>query len=316
MSWTSYLKKGFAAGAVLLLGLIMLLAFGFNKSFDYTGGTIVSVNAKTYEITEAKNMVSSVLNQHGNINVCSFSVGTSNDEKIITIKYQISTDIEATNAEIEEELFAKFAYDQTSPVDRSFITMMTDVQPAYNTSVFTYALLGALVSAILVAGYLWLRMGLSTAVTLVASTIIDVLVALAFILIFRIEISANIGFALLSVTALSIVFNTLMLNNLRQEAFKPENKKLSNAEVSEMVSNANFKPFLIYASAFAVVLLVLAIIAFGVAGSAAFSVALGLVSVMATSLFITPNLWQIAFVRKQRQRTKKPDELMMESETE
>ena len=74
MNWTNYLKKGFATIAIILLGLIMFVAFGFNKSFDYTGGTIVSVTVqKSIQEQVAVKYVQDVMGAHNNIDVCSFN---------------------------------------------------------------------------------------------------------------------------------------------------------------------------------------------------------------------------------------------------
>ena len=194
MSWTNYLKKGIASLLVLALALVMFVAFGVNKSFDFSGGTIVSVNAKEYTQSQAVQKINTVFSEQSNLKIASMSVGTSNDEKVITIKYQVWGDVDATNLAVENGLFAAFGYDKQNAVEQNFITMTTNVQPAYNNAVLTYALLGALVALVAVAFYMWLRHGLSTAITLIASVVIDVLVALAIMVIFRIEMSANIGY--------------------------------------------------------------------------------------------------------------------------
>jgi preprotein translocase subunit SecF len=317
VSWTNYFKKGFASIAIILLGVIMLFAFGFNKSFDYTGGTIVSVTVeKNIEKDVAIKNVKDVLNDHKNIEVCSFSVGSSLDQKVITVKYSLSGDnTMATNDAVLEELFTKFGYDQTNAVQKNFINMTTDIQPAYNTSVFTYALLGVLIATLAVAVYMFLRLGLASAITLVATTIIDILCGLAFILIFRIEISAHIGYASLAIATLSLVINSIMLSKQKEIAMQPDNKKLLNSEISEKAVESIKYSLCVFTAISVVVLLSLAIIAFGTAGSAVLSVALGLISIFITTLFINPSLWSIAFVRKNKP-AKKPIHEQVESEVE
>lgn len=315
MSWTNYLKKGIASLLVLALALVMFVAFGVNKSFDFSGGTIVSVNAKEYTQSQAVEKINTVFSEQSNLKIASMSVGTSNDEKVITIKYQVWGDVDATNLAVENGLFDAFGYDKQDAVEQNFITMTTNVQPAYNNAVLTYALLGALVALLAVAFYMWLRHGLSTAITLIASVVIDVLVALAIMVIFRIEMSANIGYALTAVAGISVIFNVLMLYKLRANSLLEENKKKSNAEVVEITAQQSFKHSVIFLGGLAVMLLVFAIIAFGPAGSAVLMVALSLASVFVTTQFICPNLWQMAYVRKVRaKRTEKAIEI--ESEVE
>lgn len=315
MSWTNYLKKGFAAIIMLALALVMFVAFGLNKGFDFTGGTIVTVNAKEYTQAVASEKINSAFSGQQNLKISSMSVGTTNDEKVFTIKYQVWGEVDKVNIAVEEALFEQFGYDKQDAVQQNFITMTTNVQPAYNNSVLTYALLGVVVALLALAFYMWLRHGLATAITLVASVALDVLMALAIMVIFRIEMSANIGYAISAVAGVSAIFNTLMLYRLRANALLEENKKKSNAEVAEITANQSFKNSVIFLGAFAVMLLVFAIIAFGSAGSAVLMVALSLASVFVTTQFVCPNLWQMVFVRKVRQkRTEKAIEI--ESEVE
>ena len=315
MSWTNYLKKGFAAIIMLALALVMFVALGLNKGFDFTGGTIVTVNAKEYTQAVASEKINSAFPGQQNLKISSMSVGTTNDEKVFTIKYQVWGEVDKVNIAVEEALFEQFGYDKQDAVQQNFITMTTNVQPAYNNSVLTYALLGVVVALLALAFYMWLRHGLATAITLVASVALDVLMALAIMVIFRIEMSANIGYAISAVAGVSAIFNTLMLYRLRANALLEENKKKSNAEVAEITANQSFKNSVIFLGAFAVMLLVFAIIAFGSAGSAVLMVALSLASVFVTTQFVCPNLWQMVFVRKVRQkRTEKAIEI--ESEVE
>ena len=315
MSWTSYLKKGFASIILITLALVMFVAFGLNKGFDFTGGTIVTVNAKEYSQTVATEKINTAFLGQTNINITSMSVGTTNDEQVFTIKYQVWGDVDNANIAVENALFEQFGYDKQDAVQQNFITMTTNIQPAYNNSVLTYALLGVIVALVALAFYMWLRHGLATAVTFVASVALDVVMALAIMVVFRIEMSANIGYAISAVAGVSAIFNTLMLYKLRANAFAEENKKKSNAEVAFLTANQSFKNSIIFLGGFAVLLLVFAIIAFGPAGSAVLLVALSLASVFVTSQFICPNLWQMVFVRKVRQkRTDKAIEI--ESEVE
>lgn len=312
MSWTKYLKTGIASAAVVLLGIIMIIAFGFNKSFDFTGGTIVSVNAKTVAAQDATKLVNEVMGDYKNINVASLSVGSSNGEVIITVKYQISKDIDATNEAILEDLYTAFGYDAENFAEKNYVNMTANVQPAYNNMVFAYALMGVLVGLIATAFYMWLRMGFASAMVLVASVIVDVIVAISFMSIFRIGVSANIGYAVLGAAVLSVIFNTIMLNKLKQNSFDPANKKATNAEVAEQTRKALFTPFTIFASGGAIALLVFAIIAFGPAGSAVLSIAISLASIFVTSLYINPSLWEMVFVRKVREKRKPMPEIESE----
>ncbi|MBR2221021.1 MAG: hypothetical protein IJ975_02675, partial [Clostridia bacterium] len=168
------------------------------------------------------------------------------------------------------------------------------------------------VGLIAAAFYMFLRMGFASAMVLVASVIIDVIVAIAFMSIFRIGVSANIGFAVLGAAVLSVIFNTMMLHKLKANSFEPANKKASNAEVADQTRAQLFRPFIIFAAGAAIALLVFAIIAFGPAGSAVLAVAISLASIFVTSIYINPTLWEMVFVRKVREKRKPMPEIESE----
>ena len=301
---------------VVLLGIIMLAALGFNKSFDFTGGTIASVTVEqSVSDEEAVKNVKDVLKDYTNIEVCSLSVGSSQGQTVITVKYAISTNIKGTNHMVLHQLYEAFGYDENHYAQKNYINMTTEVQPAYTHTVFTYALLGTLIATIAAAVYVFFRLGLSSAITLISTTIIDVLCGLAMILIFRLEISAHIGYAILAIATLSLVANSIMLSKLKEIASKPENKKIANAEVAEMARDGLMKPMFVFSGIAAVVLLTLAIIAFGPVGNAVLAVALGFISIFVTTLFINPSLWALAFVHKTKP-AKQPIHEQVESEVE
>lgn len=302
--WAWFFKKGYAAIAVILLGLIMFLCFGFNKSFDYTGGTIVTVNATTYSEPEAKNKINNVFKNHGNAVICVTNPGKNYDEKEITIKYQISTNIDDTNDKILNELYQEFGYDETDSIQQHYITMVTHIQPAYGSAVFTYALFGALMAVLACAIYIWIRFGFASAATLIATTVIDVLCGLALIVIFRASISANMGYALLTIAILSIMFNTFMLHKLRENSFKEENKKLPNSDVADITARSMFKPYLLLMLVGLVLFLVLSLISGPVTGMSIIAIALTVVAITATALFVNPSLWSLAYVRRIREPKK------------
>lgn len=313
MTWTNYLKKGFASITLVLLAVIVVIVFGFNKSFDFTGGSKLTVNAKDTLQTQAVQKVNDAFALHNNIKICSFSVDKFNDDTIITVKYQLASEENLQNQQIKDFLYAAFGYDALDPAQSSNIRI-DGLQAAYGLEVFTSALWAVLISLVAVGFYVFLRFGAPSMFTLAACVITDIICFIALTAIFRIELSANIGFAAVGVCILSVIANTLMLAKLRANALDEQHKKLSNQEVANLTRSQIFKPAIIFSALAALVLIAFAIASFGTTGSAVLGLALSLISVFITALFINPALWELAFVRKNR--APKKHQIQIESETE
>lgn len=314
MNLTNFMKKGFISLIVLVLGIVMLFAFGFNKGFDFTGGTIITVNATTYSESVAVQKVRNTLADYNNVKVCDISVGTLDDDKIITIKYQITTAVQTTNDAVFDDLYTQFSYDQTNIVEQNYISMTTETAGAYNTSVFVNAFLGVLVAVVACAIYIFARYGLTSAFVVMASAILDVAMMLSIVLIFRLEISSSIGYAILGTSLVSIIFNFFMINRLDNNVKDEKYKKHTNAQVADISSREQVKQTLLFGTSTIVCLLILAIITTAGTSSAIIALAFAVLASIVSSLYITPSLWSIAYVRKSRAKVIKKAETETEVE--
>lgn len=314
MNLTNYLKKGFISLFVLILGIVMLFAFGFNRGFDFTGGTIITVNATDYSESEAVQKVNNTLSDYNNIKVCDISVGTLDDEKIITIKYQITTAVETTNNAIFDDLYTQFGYDKTNIVEQKYISIITETAGTYNANVFVNAFLAVLVAVVACAIYIFARYGLTSAFAVIASAILDTATMLSIVLIFRLEISASIGYAIIATAVLSVIFNLFTINRLDSNSREEKYKKLKNAEIADITSREQIKQTLTFATSTIICLLILAIIATAGTSSAMIAVAFAVLAIVVSSLYITPNLWALAYVRRVRAKIIKKVETTAEEE--
>lgn len=304
MNLIKYLKNGVVSAIILAIGLAFLLGFGFNKSFDFTGGTVFQVNTTTYETQNAKNKIYNVLNRH-DLKVYSMSFNVVEDSSVedtfITVKYQITNNVDATNTAVLEELFTAFGYNSNDSIEASYITMTPNLAGAYGTAVFVNAFLAVLVAVVACGIYLFARFNLTTAVVLIAQTILDIAIMLSIVLIARIEIGGMIGVAIFATALTSTILGFVMLNSLNRQANDANNAKKSNNELVKLAFAEQSKNIFVFGLSIVVAVLILYFVCGTMASSALIAFAFGVLSGVVSATYISPSLWALAFKPKIKQ---------------
>lgn len=298
---TNLLKKGIITIFVLVVGIGMCLLCGFNKSFDFTGGTVISIDITTISEDSAKLKANNVLEEY-EIKATSMSVGeNSSGHDILVIKYQQSQD--AVNEQVLEDLYAAFEYDKTIPLEESYIKLTQNLSSAYSSSVVLNALIATLTLLVAVGVYLGLRYGLGSAITAIVAGILDVATMLSLVLIFRVFVGVELGYSILAIVGLSLIFNTITLSNLRKNALDENMKKLTNQEIADLTIKQNLKTMLLLAGIVCAIFVAFSLLTINSgASTASLSLALGMLGVLVSSIFITPTIWSFGNIA----RSKKP----------
>ena len=300
MNLTKFFKSGLASALVLVIGLAVLLGFDFNRGYDFTGGTVVQVNTTTYELQDAKNKINNVLSEN-NLQAYSISANAveegSADDVIITVKYQIFTNVNATNEAVLEDIYTAFGYNSA---DRN-VSMIGDLAGAYGTEVFVNAFLAVLVAVVACGIYLFARFNLATAFALIAQAIIDLGIMLAIVLIARIEISSMIGIAIIATTFISIMLGFVILNSLNRIANDTANAKKTNKEIAKLAFTEQSKNIFVFGLSIIVATLLLSFICGDIANGTLTAIAFGVLSCIFSALYITPTLWTLAYVKNIKQ---------------
>lgn len=304
MNLTKFFKSGLASAVVLLIGLAVLLGFGFNRGFDFTGGTVIQINSTTYEVQDARNKINNVLNEN-DLQVYSISANSveegSADDTIFTIKYQIFNNVNATNASVLEELYSAFGYNSADTVQSTYIIMAENLTGAYGTAVFINAFLAVFVALIACGIYVFARFNLTTAVALIAQAVLDMGIMLSIVLIARIQISGLIGVAIIATTLISIMIGYVMLNSLNRLANDSTNAKKSNKDIAKLAFKEQSKNIFVFGLSIIVATLLLSFICGDMANSTLTAIAFGVLSIIFSSLYITPALWALAYTRNVKQ---------------
>ena len=319
MNLTKFFKSGLASVLVLVIGLAVLLGFGFNRGFDFTGGTVIQVNSTTIVVEDATRKINTVLSEYNNIEVYAVTHHTVEDENsddtYFTIKYQVYNNVGATNSAILEDLYTTFGYNSADSVQSNYIIMTDNLDGAYGTEVFVNAFLAVLVALVACGLYVFARFNLTTAIAMIAQAIVDIGIMLSIVAIARIQITGLIGVAIIATAFISIMFGFVMLNTLNRLATEANNAKKSNQEIAKLAFAEQSKHIFVFGLTIIVATLLLSFICGDMANSTLIATAFGVLSVIFSSLYITPALWALAYTRHIKQpKISNPTEEVEETE--
>ena len=311
MKITKFLKTGITTIIILAISVLLLLAVGFNTGADFKGGSIISVNCQNYTQIEAENKIRKVVQKYDNATIYSVQYGEMYGDDIVTVKIKFTEDAKDTTDKIVENLYSAtaFDYDKNNVAESTYIIVTNNVDGPFSNIVLTQALLASLVSLIAIAVYMIFRHGLANALSMVAGVMLDIAMLMSVILICRFEVTAYVGVAVFAITLISAILHLVMLTHLSKTAYDEDNRKLTNREVANLTYNNNKNSIFVLAGILAVAFLLVAIVTPAGISGMMFAVVLAIALGLITTLYITPYLWALAFVRKQKQPKKKQIEI-------
>lgn len=302
MNLTKFLKASLLTFLILALGLVFYLTVDFNKSFDFTGGTVVSVNIKDTETSEAVDKINQALKDN-NLNASSLIKGENENGICFIVKYQIFENIDTVNENFKNDLFQSFGYDITDALEESYIIMQTNTSPEFGAEIFFKAFLAILTGLVAVALYMFARHNWTSGFTMIAVGILDLALMLALTLIARLPINGYFIIAILGTVCFSIYASFMQLNAFNINAKDEKLIKLSNDDITELSIKEQTKKIMHIVFALTASMIILGIWMEGI-GFTLLSLILGLYASVFSTKFITPKLWSFAFHRKfKKQKT-------------
>jgi preprotein translocase SecF subunit len=185
------------SAAIFLVGVILFIILGFNLGLDFTGGTIVSVNAANTDeavvksVMDAQGVTYSVVLQKGtdgtDIYAIKFNADTQKTNEIITV-------LENGFDVLESQAIGAAARDET------IITVFTAI---------LLALLGILI-------YMLFRFKFTSGIATLLALAHDVLLMSALVVIFRVQINASFIAALITIVGYSINNSLVIFDRVRE----------------------------------------------------------------------------------------------------
>ena len=273
------LKKIFAPipFIVIIAGIIGFCINGFNYGIDFSGGTIMRVNAGQF-IEEAK--VYDIVNKVDN--GASVVYAGANKETIV-----IKSTLALTN---EQKNQSSRAFEEEYKVDRNNIEDTT-TGPSISREIRQKAVISIIIASILMLIYVTFRFEWKYGVAAVFALIVDVLVIVATYGIFNLQIDSSLIAATLTIVGYSINATIVIFDRFREN--KRMYPRMENAELIESSLNSTFRRTLLTTVTTLIAVVVLYILGGHVIEALCIPLLVGIVEGMISSTFIAPYTWGI-----------------------
>ena len=271
------LKKIFAPipFIVIIAGIIGFCINGFNYGIDFSGGTIMRVNAGQF-IEEAK--VYDIVNKVDN--GASVVYAGANKETIV-----IKSTLALTN---EQKNQISRTFEEEYKVDRNNIEDTT-TGPSISREIRQKAVISIIIASILMLIYVTFRFEWKYGVAAVFALIVDVLVIVATYGIFNLQIDSSLIAATLTIVGYSINATIVIFDRFREN--KRMYPRMENAELIETSLNSTFRRTVLTTVTTLIAVVVLYITGGHVIEALCIPLLVGIVEGMISSTFIAPYTW-------------------------
>ena len=271
------LKKFFAPipFIVIIAGIIGFCINGFNYGIDFSGGTIMRINAGQF-IEEEK--VYDIVNKVDN--GASVVYAGANKETVV-----IKSTLALTN---EQKNQISRAFVDEYKVDRNNIEDTT-TGPSISREIRQKAVISIIIASILMLIYVTFRFEWKYGVAAVFALIVDVLVIVATYGIFNLQIDSSLIAATLTIVGYSINATIVIFDRFREN--KRMYPKMENAGLIETSLNSTFRRTLLTTVTTLIAVVVLYITGGHVIEALCIPLLVGIVEGMISSTFIAPYTW-------------------------
>lgn len=207
--------------AVILLGLGMFLINGLNLGIDFTGGTMIQVNAgKFIPVDEAKAILDE-FDKNANI----IYAGANKDQIIIRSTIDMSNE---QTTKIVNNFVDTFELEENNFQTQKF-------GPFMGKEIRDKAVVSIIIATILMLVYITIRFQFKFGVAAIVALIHDVLITIAIYVIFKLPVNSSFIAAILTIVGYSINDTIVVFDRIREEL------KLNPKESLENIINNSIK---------------------------------------------------------------------------
>ena len=271
------LKKFFAPipFIVIIAGIIGFCINGFNYGIDFSGGTIMRINAgqfieeeKVYDIVKKVDSGASVVYAGAN-------------KETVVIKSTLALTNEQKN-QISRAFVDEYKVDRNNIED-------TTTGPSISREIRQKAVISIIIASILMLIYVTFRFEWKYGVASVFALIVDVLVIVATYGIFNLQIDSSLIAATLTIVGYSINATIVIFDRFREN--KRMYPRMENSELIETSLNSTFRRTLLTTATTLIAVVVLYITGGHVIEALCIPLLVGIVEGMISSTFIAPYTW-------------------------
>lgn len=277
--------------AIILIGILCAVFMGgFNLGIDFTGGSILTVDLKqTYDIEDLQNCVSNA----GEKGFTVFRLDKSGEGTQAQMRIRPQAD-EAADIAQRDTIMAKIheVYPEAE------LTNVERIGAVASASLIKNAVLSVAIAGVLILLYISIRFEFHFGVSSIICLLHDVLIMMAFVCIFRVEINSSFIAAVLTIVGYSIN-NTIVVFDRMREIRKAD----PAIELDELVDSSLRKTLTrsLYTSATTLVtIVILFILGPSSIKEFAFPIIVGLAAGTYSSLFLAAPMWDMMVRRSKK----------------
>jgi preprotein translocase subunit SecF len=222
-------------GMILVAGIILISVIGMRLGFDYVGGTMVEVvygvesNGTTYTEAQAKDIIGNAVYDY---NLGSSTYQTEESSFGDRIVYKFTSNEKLTNQQItdlKKDLYTMFgSYDEENIIHAEYIKVYNVEGTAGSIAMYSSIALAVLI--VLLAIGVFIRYGLSHALSILIVSIINILMVFAFVVICRISVDVSFIGAVFATFVLTTIMSLILLDKIRENLKNPNNKGLTRSQ--------------------------------------------------------------------------------------
>lgn len=276
------------SGALIVLGLILIMIFKLNLAIDFSSGTRVEVLSNTPLTTQK---VQSAFEKQG---LKTDDIVISGNKQEIGAARMIGVLSKDKIAKLKSDFKAEFGSEPN----------VSTVSPTIGKELAKNAFIALLLASVGIIIYVSVRFELYMAIAAIASLLHDVFFMVAFFSITRLEVDLNFIAAILTIVGYSINDTIVTFDRMRENMHKKKRLK-TFADIAE-VANVSIRQTLTRSinTVFTVFITVVALLIFGSESIRNFNIALlvGLLVGVYSSVCIAAPLWVVMKARELKKK--------------
>lgn len=265
----------FASLVIIVIGIGMMAFRGLNYGIDFTGGTVITVNANKFIPAEDVKKITDKLDKNMTV------IYSGKDEKDIIIKSTLNISNKEITAIGDE-------FKETYDIENKNITAKI-VGPSIGKETRDKAILSTVIATVLMLAYITFRFEFTLGVSAIVALIHDVLVTISIYAIFNLPVNASFIAAILTIVGYSINDTIVIFDKIR------ENMRFNSRQNLEKIINSSINSSLrrtinttITTLTAVVVLYIIGVEDIKVL---ALPLILGMICGTYSSIFIAPSIW-------------------------
>lgn len=309
-NFLSYLKPVLIVSLILVvLSAVIFGVFGFNKGFDFTGGTQLVVDVSSYNENEPEGLtqeenkiaqeISNILKSNG-VKINSLQVQGEYTYKslVITFKDVGTEKLNSIRMEINNKYNKSTSFSELN--DAYDITRNTTHIDGLLTSNIVLTTISTLLFALIICMiYALFRVKVTGALSIVLSGVMSVVLTACFVVLTRIEINTYFFVALAVVEFFSVFLTVDTLFKIKDKLKDPIYSDKNNHEIAQVVLKENLTKNVIVAVSSLVLTLIIGLVSVLNILKLSLVVIVGIIVGFVVNMFVVPVFW--ANVTKNRE---------------